>query len=218
MKWELRQQHGPAANTPRYSASCLPWICAARPPAAPWTAHTFLACEKAHAIKAQFAETAPNRTWLTAELPDEIVNRCSLDKPLAEIGIVLRAPGSVGLAVLLADGVDAFLGRDPGRGDAPAIIADQVNRLLTLWQGTNGGVAKPRKVMKRKRTSAEKRARRERRKKYMTVFLNGKQKRVLRPLLIDGLPVDEFIARNADPSWLHENHFWDLMPDFDIAS
>jgi len=29
--------------------------------------------------------------------------------------------------------------------------------------------------------------------------------------LIEGLPVDEFIARNADPLWLHENGLWELM-------
>jgi hypothetical protein len=63
--------------------------------------------------------------------------------------------------------------------------------------------------MKRKRTAAEKRTRRERKKKYMTVFINGKQKQVLRPPLIDGLSVEEFIARNADPIWLHENELWD---------
>jgi hypothetical protein len=63
-------------------------------------------------------------------------------------------------------------------------------------------------MTKRKRTAAQKRARRERKRKYMIVFLNGKQKRVLRPLLIDGLPVDEFIARNADPIWLHQNEEW----------
>jgi hypothetical protein len=68
--------------------------------------------------------------------------------------------------------------------------------------------------MKRKRTAAEKRARRERRKKTMIVFINGKQKRVPRPQLIEGLPVDEFVARNADPIWLHENGLWELMtPD-----
>ena len=68
--------------------------------------------------------------------------------------------------------------------------------------------------MKRKRTAGEKRARRERRKKFMTIFMNGKQKRVSRPLSIDGLPVDEFIARNSDPIWLHENELWELMtPD-----
>jgi hypothetical protein len=69
--------------------------------------------------------------------------------------------------------------------------------------------------MKRKRTTAEKRARRERKKKYMTVFINGKQKQVLRPPLIDGLPVEEFIARNADPIWLHENGLWEYMTPAD---
>ena len=67
---------------------------------------------------------------------------------------------------------------------------------------------------KRKLTAAERRARRERKRKYMTIFINGKQKRVLRPQEIDGLPVDEFIIRNADPIWLHQNGMWDLMnPD-----
>jgi hypothetical protein len=65
--------------------------------------------------------------------------------------------------------------------------------------------------MKRKRTAAEKRERRERKQKYMTIFINGRQKRVPRPLLIDGLPVDEFIVRNADPVWLHENGLWEYM-------
>jgi hypothetical protein len=45
----------------------------------------------------------------------------------------------------------------------------------------------------------------------MTVFINGKQKQVPRPLLIDGLSVEEFIARNADPIWLHENGLWEYM-------
>ena len=67
---------------------------------------------------------------------------------------------------------------------------------------------------KRKLTAAERRARRERKKNFMTIFLNGKQKRVPRPQLIDGLPVDEFIARNADPIWLHQNELWEYMsPD-----
>ncbi len=67
---------------------------------------------------------------------------------------------------------------------------------------------------KRKQTAAEKRARRERKKNFIIVFINGKQKRVPRPQLIDGLPVDEFIARNADPIWLHENGLWEHMsPD-----
>lgn len=66
---------------------------------------------------------------------------------------------------------------------------------------------------KRKRRAAERKARRERKLKYVFIFVNGKQKRVPREPLIDGLPVDEFIARNADPIWLHENGLWHLMPD-----
>ena len=70
---------------------------------------------------------------------------------------------------------------------------------------------------KRQRPAAEKRARRERKKKFMTIFINGKQKRVPRPPLIDGLPIEEFIARNADPIWLHENELGELMtPDDEL--
>ena len=58
---------------------------------------------------------------------------------------------------------------------------------------TEGGRDMPRQ--KRKLTAAEKRARRERKKKYMTIFINGKQKQVPRPQQIDGLPVDEFHRR-----------------------
>jgi len=68
----------------------------------------------------------------------------------------------------------------------------------------------PRK--KRKLTAAERRAKRERKKKYEIIFINGKQKRVLRPPTIDGLPVDEYIARNADPIWLHQCGMWEYMP------
>jgi hypothetical protein len=65
-------------------------------------------------------------------------------------------------------------------------------------------------MSKRKRTALEKRERRELMKKLVTIFINGKQKRVPRPLLIDALPVEEFLSRNADPIWLHENELWDL--------
>jgi hypothetical protein len=68
-------------------------------------------------------------------------------------------------------------------------------------------------MSKRKRTAAEKRARRERKRKSMTVFIHGKQVRVPRPPLNEGLPVEEFIARNADPIWLHQNEYWELMPE-----
>jgi hypothetical protein len=67
------------------------------------------------------------------------------------------------------------------------------------------------KTGKRKLTAAERRARRERRQKYMTIFLNGKQKRVPRPPTIDGMPIEEFIRRNADPIWLHQNELWEYL-------
>ena len=62
---------------------------------------------------------------------------------------------------------------------------------------------------KRKRSAAEKRAPRERKANFKIIFINGKQKRVRRPPTIDGMPVDEFIARNADPIWLVENGCWE---------
>jgi hypothetical protein len=70
---------------------------------------------------------------------------------------------------------------------------------------------------KRKLTAAEKRARRERKRKYVIIFVNGKQKCVPRPRTIAGLPVDEFLARNADPIWLHENGLWEMMPSDDAT-
>ncbi len=67
------------------------------------------------------------------------------------------------------------------------------------------------KKPKRKPTAAQRRARRERKKNFMMIFINGKQKWVRRPPTIDGMDVDEFIARNADPIWLHENEMWEQM-------
>ena len=66
---------------------------------------------------------------------------------------------------------------------------------------------------KRKLTPAEKAGKRRRRKEYMTIFINGKQKRVKRPPTVDGIPVDEFIRNNADPIWLHQNEMWEYMGD-----
>lgn len=50
----------------------------------------------------------------------------------------------------------------------------------------------------------------------MTIFINGKQKRVKRPPTIDGLPVDEFIRQKADPIWLHQNEMWEYMIEADF--
>lgn len=52
----------------------------------------------------------------------------------------------------------------------------------------------------------------------MTVFINGKQKRVPRPPMIGGVPVEEFIARNADPIWLHQCGLWEYMPPEDLEA
>ncbi len=67
---------------------------------------------------------------------------------------------------------------------------------------------------KRKLSPAQKREKARRQAEFMTVFINGKQKRVRRPLLVEGLPPDEFIRRNADPIWLHQHGLWEYMPAF----
>lgn len=68
---------------------------------------------------------------------------------------------------------------------------------------------------KKKLTAAQKRARKkdkqEQQKKYMWVFMNGKQVRVNRPPTIDGMDADEYIRQNADPIWLHQNEMWEYM-------
>jgi hypothetical protein len=64
---------------------------------------------------------------------------------------------------------------------------------------------------KRKLTAAEKRARKARKEKYQWIFMNGKQVRVKREPMINGMPVDEFIRANADPMWLHQNGMWEFM-------
>ena len=64
-------------------------------------------------------------------------------------------------------------------------------------------------------SAAEKAEKKRRQKEYMTVFMNGTQKRVKRPITIDGMDADEFIRRNADPIWLHQNEMWEYMTDDD---
>ena len=68
---------------------------------------------------------------------------------------------------------------------------------------------------KRKLTAAEKAEKKRRRKEYMTIFINGKQKRVKCPPTIDGMEEDEFIRKNADPIWLHQNEMWEYINDVD---
>jgi len=68
---------------------------------------------------------------------------------------------------------------------------------------------------KRKLTAGEKAEKKRRQKEFMTIFINGKQKRVRRPPTIDGMDVADFIRRNADPIWLHQNEMWEYMTDDD---
>jgi hypothetical protein len=56
-------------------------------------------------------------------------------------------------------------------------------------------MAKP----KRKLTAAQRRPRKRRRQKFMTIFVHGKQKRVKRPATVEGMDMDQFIRQNADP-------------------
>lgn len=64
---------------------------------------------------------------------------------------------------------------------------------------------------KRRLTPAEKSEKQRRRSEYLTIFINGKQKRVKRPATIDGMDVEEFIRRNADPIWLYQNEMWECL-------
>ena len=64
---------------------------------------------------------------------------------------------------------------------------------------------------KKKLTPEQKAAKKKRQEEYMTVFMNGKQKRIKRPPKIDGMDVEEFIRRNADPIWLHQNEMWEYI-------
>ena len=61
--------------------------------------------------------------------------------------------------------------------------------------------------------AAKREAKLERQKKYETVFMSGKQVRVKRQQLNDGIPADEFISQNADAIWLHQNGMWDQIDD-----
>jgi hypothetical protein len=69
--------------------------------------------------------------------------------------------------------------------------------------------------VKKKLTAAQKRAKKkekeERQKKYMWIFINGKQVRVKRPETIEGMDPEDFIRANADPIWLCENEMWEYM-------
>jgi hypothetical protein len=64
---------------------------------------------------------------------------------------------------------------------------------------------------KKKRTPEQKREKKRRREEFETIFVNGKQKRVRREPRIEGTSTDDFLRRNADPVWLHQNEMWECM-------
>ena len=64
---------------------------------------------------------------------------------------------------------------------------------------------------KKKLTPEQKAAKKKRQQEFMYVFMNGKQKRIKRPPTIEGMDADEFIRRNADPIWLHQNEMWEYI-------
>jgi hypothetical protein len=66
--------------------------------------------------------------------------------------------------------------------------------------------------VKRKLTTTEKAERARRRRDFETVFFGGKMKRVRRSPMVEGMAANEFIARNADPVWLHQNEMWEDIP------
>lgn len=65
--------------------------------------------------------------------------------------------------------------------------------------------------MKMKMTAAQKKAKAERQQKYEWVFMNGKQVRIKRPEMIDGMLVDDWIEQNADDIWLTQNGLYDVL-------
>lgn len=64
---------------------------------------------------------------------------------------------------------------------------------------------------KRKLTAREKAEKARLKRESITIFIHGKMKRVRRPQQIDGMDADEFIRRNADPLWLHQNGMWEYI-------
>ena len=60
-------------------------------------------------------------------------------------------------------------------------------------------------------TAAEKRAKADRQKKYEWIFLKGKQVRIKRLELIEGMLVDDWIEQNADDIWLTQNGMYEVL-------
>ncbi len=74
-------------------------------------------------------------------------------------------------------------------------------------------MAKP----KKKLTAAQRAAKKQHKKHFMTVFMHGKQVRVCRPPTIDGIDAEEFISQNADPIWLHQHGYHEILHERGVA-
>jgi len=61
---------------------------------------------------------------------------------------------------------------------------------------------------KRKLSATAKSARKKVRQEFMTVMIDGKQKRVRHPATNDGMQIDDFIRENADPIWRLQYGYW----------
>jgi hypothetical protein len=72
-------------------------------------------------------------------------------------------------------------------------------------------MARPIKKLTAAQERARKKAKQERQKKYLWVFMNRKQVRINRTPTIDGMEPDDFIKQNADPIWLHQNEMWEYI-------
>lgn len=72
-------------------------------------------------------------------------------------------------------------------------------------------MAKTIKKLHQHKKRARKAAKADRQKKYQRFFMNGKQVKIKCSPTIDGIDVDEFIRRNSDPVWLHENEVWEYI-------
>lgn len=94
-------------------------------------------------------------------------------------------------------------------------VLEGYQEIKSLDIGKSAGRKRPLSMAKhnRKLTAAEKAEKKRRRKEYMIIFVNGKQKRLKRPPTIDGMDADEFLRRNADPIGLHQNEMWEYMTD-----
>jgi len=69
------------------------------------------------------------------------------------------------------------------------------------------------KKNKRKLSKEEKRIKRENKFKYMTIFINGKQKRIKKPETIEGIDVDDFIGLDEDHVWLLQNEMYEELDE-----